>query len=1273
MSNVDGRAVPLPSGDAVWESWVQHVASAKYRVAPNAYGRRGQRQDGIDFIVRVDDRRIGIQCKFVSQGSRLDVADVEADIRASAKIDPPIARFVLYTSAASDTKTVDALDALRPMAASQSIGFEFLMWRDFEEEVRTFDLFDRLEGRVREEYPTLLVHAAAKPPVEDRGVTAQSVAVRASSTAIYVDMLENVRELFAKGDVVAATTLVDLIIKRGTEVADSELARAYASKATMVARAGNVTEAAILWRKSAEIEPIPDRRIGRRAQALICEDRYAEALDVALPGLDVQPPSPLAALSALIGAQHVGRRAEIDARLSGRLKADRDVALVWAHTAMADGDLDVAEGIAADLIKQHPDDADVLGLRASLLLHRALGGANRLRASLVSGPERRAAQDAVTLFRKALAGRNPVAEKSVWLPTALNLVSALKLLGQHRDAAAVAISIVEHYRSAFDEVEQIALVLAEGGQENRALDLTDNDLSSAKRVMARTSALMHLQRFPEALAVLRAVPTGLDPLDADNLRWMSLAARLESEPGASLETLADEFYRGSHNKLNACKRIVENAASCGLAALGRRFAAKAVELHEQGATIDDVLFVADAYIEVDRKDQALGVLLPLIDLNHPAGGLLEERAAFCLLQLRRFESLGQLLDGLPADAPDLARFDPYRIDYALARRDAKGALLAVRNALVRRPTNFKLKAMEAHLLRETDSVEEAKQRLRAIEYQSGATVDGIAVYVHAATKLDEVGLSDDMAYRWIREHGDISENAAWFLSHVLLGRNGKEPDAHLPAVSRRCGVCLVGTTGDRSTHWLVIDDRFAERPAAGWFLPANSHVAGLSNRSVGDTVPCAAFPGGPFVLAAVTTAFDGAFALIQSRYGRDVPMTDALQCLSFKGQDEDFDFRPIFEMLDRNKAASEKALSVYAENPLPLGVLARTLGRHPIDLWGGLVGTERSLRATSGDAQSIERFANRCQRPRPAIVIDPITLLSWHAFGIESTATVLTSSIRMAASAVDLIRQKREEVERHGDRPYMVLAAGNQDGQYQRTDVTETDIESQRTFLDRVLEWIGRHVTVLPVPQNGLPEEVYSTMRLHWPAYIADTLQLAAHHNELCVVDDIGLELLAASSGVPQAPTIALWRGAASAGIIARFDLDQALLKLVGANYEFISLNAEDLLAATEPHCSMLSQSPGARSLIAYLRIRSLNVPSGLRLLFAYLRVLVNRRDSPSLVRDVIVAGLSALTRHATRDTDVVCETFSKFIERVLSGPYADAGRAALSSWRAGHFLLADG
>lgn len=1234
MGNVDGRAVPYPANKDVWESWVQHLLGEKYGTQANAYGRGGQKQDGLDLIVY--DRagqRIGVQCKFVSQGSKLDVQVVEDDLKASRVAGPPISRFVLYTSAQSDTKTVDALDKLRPLAQSQNVEFDYLLWRDFEEEVRRYDLFDRLQG-----LPARFAEvASARPPADTLGLAARpTVAVAAVAGTLFSQMLDDARDALLAGDPASATAIVDSLLKRPEKLPDAEQ---------------------------------PDLRHGRRAQALLCEDKYEEALVASGPGLELQPPSVLSALAALIAGQNLGRREEIDSRLSGRLKQDRDVSLLRGHLAMVDGDFSLARDIVDALWKEHSGDLDLVVMRADLMLHRVLGHPGTKRMEIAGGAERRALEAAIPLYRQSLERRDPLASRSTWGPAAVNLVTCLKLLQRDREAADVAERVIATLGTEVDEYERLVLALAEGGKAKKVLEITAGMTDASPRLLlARVCAYLNLNEYGEAEKLLLAVQPRATDLDVENVAWMLFGARMHGHPASDIVALADDYYEHSVRKLSACRRIVELAADRGHKALIEKYSRKAVELYRASPEPEYLLFVVDSMLNLELLDEAIELLMPSVDLDAPQGGPLEQRLAYCLLHRRRLESLHKLLSGLPTDITDTAAFDSYRIDYQLFRGDQPAALDAIRVALTRKPSDLRLQALHINLLRQDGKIDEARQQVLATEFRANAPMRAVALYVREARRLGESSRADDFAYRWIRDNGDESENAAWFLMDILASRR-QQQTAALDQVTTHCGVLLAPTKPAGAPHWLVIDDRFGEDLAAGWYSTSSDHVDALIGKAAQTVVDFPVFPGGPFEIQAVLPVVDGAYQLLQGRYGRQLPMVSALRTVPVKGEGDKYDFSAIFKILDDNKAATLNALSEYEKNPLPLSVLATLMGRNPIDAWGSLVGTEHSIRAMSGDGGAVARFAARLEQGRPDVVLDPLALAGLSAFGLLEVFLQSVQSIAMTASAVRVIRDQRATIamtpEGQGS---IVLGASDQQGRYTRMEIPAEVLAEKRKALDILLEWIGAHVAVIPVPPSGIREDAFSAISTTCAPYVADSMQLAGHLKRVLVADDLGVELFSVSLGVSQVPVLALLRSACRSNLITQAQYSRAMVSFCRANYEFVSFNADDLLALTDLEADSVTSTPDVVALLDYLRFPSLDLNCALRVVFSYLAKLVAAEVSRSYFRGCVTAALSALTRHATRETQQVGVMFVR-AARTLPKHYSDEVMNALDRWLRGHFL----
>ncbi|WP_181464939.1 PIN domain-containing protein [Herbaspirillum rubrisubalbicans] len=756
----------------------------------------------------------------------------------------------------------------------------------------------------------------------------------------------------------------------------------------------------------------------------------------------------------------------------------------------------------------------------------------------------------------------------------------------------------------------------------------------------------------------------------DSIGWMLVVARMQKEPTADFSLITKDFIAASQNKLAATCRVFENASHRNMADVSKIYAQQVIQLYEEILDPNYLLFAVDALLTLERNEDALSLLSKNIDLTSPQGGPLEERMAFCLLRLQRFETLTKLLEGISPQASYSSRFDFYRIDLHLSRGDYSAALAAIRTALSTRPNNLRLQSLEVALLLDEGNNADARQKFEAISFDAESPAEAIKLYIHQASRLSENRKADEIAYRWIRENGNDPDNAAWFLGNFLLNKRPQESNEQLRSVTKQCGVLISSKSHPDQSRWIVVDDRFDERVSDGWYTSRSSQIPNLIGSTLGSVIDISAFPGGPFKIERIVPIFEGAFYLIQSRYGKEIPMAPFLYYISLKGEGEEYDFSSIFKMLDDSKDATINALSVYSKSPIPLAILAHAIHRHPIDMWMALTGGQHSVRAMSGDTATVSRMIEQLDQTPLSLILDPIVVVSWHYFGVLQLIPSISKSLFMSISAVDLIRQKRNELDSKEGKSRSTLSASHENGKYTHTEITAEEITREKETFDQILTWINTHVRLKPVPTEGIAEEHYSRMRREWPSYLADSFQLSANENGTLIADDLGIEVLAASVGIRQAPTAILFRYGLQKKLVEHVDVSRVLYQLAKANYDFVSLRPEYLLPLTD--IQNIGPAPEIVTLLRYLQSPSLDVRSGLLFVCRYAKILDDLNASTSLICASITISMSSISRHATRETIRSFATFYIFAERFLSPQSCASVKDSLNQWWRGHFLSAE-
>lgn len=133
--------VPKPSTEQEFETLCTHIYGEVFNCkTPSMYGRRGQKQYGLDVLVYKDNlnkssNRIGIQCKHVSK-LPFDGKDEVNIVKEIAKADSgqqKISQLIIATSLPSDQKLTDAVNALSDERVNEGkFPVEVQFWNDIE-------------------------------------------------------------------------------------------------------------------------------------------------------------------------------------------------------------------------------------------------------------------------------------------------------------------------------------------------------------------------------------------------------------------------------------------------------------------------------------------------------------------------------------------------------------------------------------------------------------------------------------------------------------------------------------------------------------------------------------------------------------------------------------------------------------------------------------------------------------------------------------------------------------------------------------------------------------------------------------------------------------------------------------------------------------------------------------------------------------------------------------------------------------------------------------
>ena len=147
----------------------------------------------------------------------------------------------------------------------------------------------------------------------------------------------------------------------------------------------------------------------------------------------------------------------------------------------------------------------------------------------------------------------------------------------------------------------------------------------------------------------------------------------------------------------------------------------------------------------------------------------------------------------------------------------------------------------------------------------------------------------------------------------------------------------------------------------------------------------------------------------------------------------------------------------FEQTPVPILIFAETLGIDVIKAWHGIIETMRKFRVCMGTIEERSIALNAITRNSNAgCVTDALTLYIIRRLGLEDAIEAMCGTIGVTESSVDVFRQRKEDIEFHGGKPFLVMFFKN--GQYFREEITAEKLRSALYEVQNDLYWIEKNL-----------------------------------------------------------------------------------------------------------------------------------------------------------------------------------------------------------------------
>jgi len=276
--------------------------------------------------------------------------------------------------------------------------------------------------------------------------------------------------------------------------------------------------------------------------------------------------------------------------------------------------------------------------------------------------------------------------------------------------------------------------------------------------------------------------------------------------------------------------------------------------------------------------------------------------------------------------------------------------------------------------------------------------------------------------------------------------------------------------------------------------------------------------------------------------------------------DGHIDLTAMMALLKEQDEQVEAQMKVYREKRLPLTVLSRLLGRELVDTWFGIThSTQHRLYCAIGtaDEQEAEQaLVNKAEE----IVIDATALIGLQSVGHLNLLPKMFKHICVATSTYEKFLEELRHLEA------FAVSSGTIRLSEGRLQMTETGEVYHQAKLD-ILKPIVAFLESDSVSIEGMDEIAWAAWQqlakleafAEWilaPAFLAKSRNCAYY------CDEFVMRAIAAQRDKVAGFSIqAMMRSAASRGVISNAEHHVAIMRLVGFNYDFISLSLDIIMS----------------------------------------------------------------------------------------------------------------
>ena len=1183
MSEFGAPQIPKPSDEQAFERCNEVLWRCVLK-DPTAqiYGRRGQRQHGVDILGYRDgdpEQPVGIQCKLRGDGRTLREFEVRKEVEKALTFELPLTEYIIATTAPDDVSLQNLASRLSADLAKirgRRLKIRIFGWQSLQREIprhheahKAFDPShtphgDRIEQKV-EELPEKIASVLA-PQLDaiksDMGsIKAIRVElVRTEVDAEYHQLIDDYKELVPTNAATALGLLVKLQGRLGDDVPNSIRFRVATNIAACQLELGDVEKAATGFIAAWNLAPDDPRAIANKALGFLLQNDFQAVKRYAEPMLSELPDN--AALAAYYIHSLKSDETVVDpmAHVPEAVRNTPQIAEANVCWLMERGAPGAWWDVAIAAHSAHPNSDELEEMCACALLSRAVGDDRFVQNQVLDDCARADVDKAIQIYETRWPDiRNRVVHR-LGDPTsiALNLMVAYRLRGRNEESIKTANEALGHFPDDVMVKEHAAAIFFEKRDTKRALELiSDLEINEQMAILRLNIGIVekdwdsvadiidnHLESFPEferSLARASRILSGVETAPNDERRSILEAEQCKFEGDTRALTLLAQTAR--LNELDDLSKAYFKAATSAFSdgdnspASRRYLAAEATARQELNVVVDALW----DHVRLDCYSEQLRMLGHALVYNIPIrqrASLFFEGLAPELRKLpyfQRLEGVCLFNRGIPQDA--VGRFSA-----ALEQEPCLETIIYLIRSLV--------------VTGDRNSVVSILER-EGVDALPGSPLERIE-FSHVLSEFGEYTRAIHLGYEALTGGLDNPDIVRKYLELVLNSTWDRQDHGFDGTVAT--GIWVRFTDSNGGPYEVLIGES-ADRPWGQKVDPTNPFIAKSLGLRVGDVFEYAN-PLGPmkiWTISEVTPIWLRAFYHLTRSFGQRFPDAPGFGSLTVREND----IEPILEQVRRQSHAAGVRAELYLEKGLPIAVAAGDTPGGGIAFAEYLYSAGMQLRVFGGTAEDrTVALALIKHHTCSGAVLDALT--AWHAAALDIFPVLQRRLGPLAIPISELRRIKAMTTVFSSGGDGRSMRLGYRDGKFIGYTETADERAERLKELEARIATIEEACEVEPIEFPDRFSEL-GELLVGLPPNDAFAPAVMAGKKRLLLCEDLMMRQLAGKAfGAKGVWLQAVLMSAEQAGEISQNEHSDAVVYLAAHRHGPVSLNRQLLLSAFE-------------------------------------------------------------------------------------------------------------